>query len=227
MRIMNTTTSELTKVRPCDLLYCGSVNPDRGIFMPMDERTELRTPDEHLERMAIVQERLFKLARDGLHRHDATYLQAANNRPPPTSYAESSYVILQPSNPPTRTKTPMEGHLQVIKYLGNSHYLLKDLIFKKERKVHISRMKKYRFNSAFTSPQGVAARDRDEFLVEAILDHRGNFNRKSELEVLVKWVGYETEYNEWIPWSNLRRTDRLHTYLHDIGKDSVIPREFR
>ena len=88
-------------------------------------------------------------------------------------------------------------------------------------------MKKYRFNSAFTSPQGVAVRDRDEFLVEAILNHRGNFKIKSELEFLVKWVGYEAEYNEWIPWSNLRRTSRLHTYLHDIGKDSVIPKEFR
>ena len=54
-------------------------------------------------------------------------------------------------------------------------------------------MKKYLFNSAFTSPQGVEARDLDEFFVEAILNHRGNFN----------------------------------TYLHDIGKDSVIPKEFR
>ena len=34
MRIMNTTTSELTKLRPCDLLYSKSVNPDRGIIMP-------------------------------------------------------------------------------------------------------------------------------------------------------------------------------------------------
>ena len=63
--------------------------------MPVNERTKLRTPDEHLERMAKVQERLFKLARDRLHRHDATHLQAANNRPPPTSYAEGSYVILE------------------------------------------------------------------------------------------------------------------------------------
>ena len=121
----------------------------------------------------------------------------------------------------------MEGPLQVIKYLGNSYYLLKDLTHKKERTVHVSRMKKYLANSAFTSPQGVTARDRDEFFVEAILDHRGNFNRKSELEVLVKWAGYTTEYNEWIPWANLRRTEKLHTYLNDIDKDSVIPKEFR
>ena len=109
----------------------------------------------------------------------------------------------------------MEGPLQVIKYLGNSHYLLKDLVDKKERRVHVSRMKKYLFNSAFTSPQGVAARDRDEFFVEA-MNHRGNFNRKSELEFLVKWVGYTSEYDEWIPWFNLQRNEGLHKYLHDI-----------
>ena len=87
----------------------------------------------------------------------------------------------------------MEGHFKVLRNLGNSHYLLKDLVDKKERRVHVSRMKKYLFNSAFTSPQGVEARDLDEFFVEAFLNHRGNFN----------------------------------TYLHDIGKDSVIPKEFR
>ena len=121
----------------------------------------------------------------------------------------------------------MEGPLKVIKYLGNSHYLLKDLVDKKERRVHVSRTKKYLLNSAFTSPLEVAARDRDEFFVEAILNHRGNFNRKSELEYLVTWAGYTSEHDEWIPWSNLRRNEMLHKYLHDIGKDSVIPHEFR
>ena len=159
MRIMNTTTSELTKVRPCDLLYGGTVNPDRGIFLPMDERPEIRTPVEHIEKMAFVQERLIKFVRENLRRHDATHLQAANNRPPPTPYSAGSYVILQPSNPSTRTKPLMEGPLQVIKYLGNSHYLLKDLVDKKERTVHVSRMKRYFFDSKFTTPQGVAARD--------------------------------------------------------------------
>ena len=48
------------------------VNPDKGIFMPMDEIRELQSPDEHMQRMAIVQERLFKLARDNLKRHDDT-----------------------------------------------------------------------------------------------------------------------------------------------------------
>ena len=115
MRVMNTTTSEYTKVRPCDLLYGGAVNPDRGIFLPMDERPEMRTPLEHIERMSIVQERLIKFAKENLQRHDATHLQAANKKPPPTPYSEGSYVLLQyPSNPPSRTKPLMEGPLQVL-----------------------------------------------------------------------------------------------------------------
>ena len=98
MRIMNTTTSEYTKVRPCELLYCTGVDPDRGIIIPLDERKESRTTDEYMQKMADVEETLFKLARDRLHRHDATHLQAANNRPPPTSYAEGLYVILEPAD---------------------------------------------------------------------------------------------------------------------------------
>ena len=52
MRTTNTIPSEYTKVRPCDLLYGGAVNPDRGIFIPMDERPEMRTPLEHIEKMS-------------------------------------------------------------------------------------------------------------------------------------------------------------------------------
>ena len=152
MRIMN------TKVRPCELLYRTGVDPDRGIIIPLDERKESRTTDEYIQKMADVEEKLFKLARDTLKRHDAKHLQDADDRPH-LPYAVDSYVLLKPSDTPSRTQTPMEGPLQVVKHLGNSHYLLKDLVHKKERTVHVSRMKKYLFDNAFTSPQGVAERD--------------------------------------------------------------------
>ena len=229
MRIMNSTTSEYTKVRPCDIIYGGAINPDRGIFISMDERPKMRTPLEHIEKIAIVQERLIKFTRENLKRHDATHLNAAHTKSPPTLYAEGSYVLLQyPGHTPSRTKPPMAGPFKVLKNEGNSHYLLQDLVDKKERRVHVSRMKVYLFDTTFTNPREVAARDQDEVLVEAILNHRGNFIRKSELIFLVRWVGYTAEFDQWIPsTNNLRRNDKLHTTLQDIGKGSMIPKEFR
>ena len=74
----------------------------------MDEKPETRTPLEHIEKMSIVQERLIKLARENLQRHDATHLQAANMKSPPALYSEGSYVLLEyPGNPPSQTKSPM------------------------------------------------------------------------------------------------------------------------
>ena len=120
MRIMNTTTSDYIKVRPCDILYGGAINPDRGIFIPMDERPEMRTPIEHIQKMTLVQERLMKFAREDLKRHDATHLAAAHTMSSPTLYAEGSYVLLQyPRRPPLRTKPLIEGPFKVMKDEGN------------------------------------------------------------------------------------------------------------
>ena len=111
----------------------------------MDERPEMRTPIEHIEQMTVVQERLMKFARENLKRHDAAHLAAASTKSLPTIYVEGSYVLFQyPGRPSSRTKPPMEGPFKVIKDEGNSHYLLQDLVDKKERRVHISRMKEYR-----------------------------------------------------------------------------------
>ena len=85
-------------------------------------------------------------------------------------------------------------------------------------------MKEYLFDTAFTAPQEVAARDRDEYLVEAILDHSGNFNRKAELTFLFRWVGYAADFDQRILWANLRHNDRFHTYLQDKGMRSQIPK---
>ena len=58
----------------------------------------------------------------------------------------------------------------------------------------------------------VAAVDTDEYVVEAIIDHRGNPNRRSTLEFLVRWLGYEPEEDTWLPWKNVKELAALDVY---------------
>ena len=73
----------------------------------------------------------------------------------------------------------------------------------------------------------VASRDDKEYVIETILQHRGDMRRKRTLEFLIKWAGYDESYNSWEPWSAIRATDQLHQYLIHIGQPMEIPIEFR
>jgi hypothetical protein len=55
--------------------------------------------------------------------------------------------------------------------------------------------------------------DHGEFIVEKILDHRGNHKNKSTLEFKVRWLGFEPEDE---PYTNLRNNVAL-----DVSKEHV------
>ena len=74
-------------------------------------------------------------------------------------------------------------------------------------------MKPFVFDSAITNPIDVARRDRMEFFVESILDHRGNLSRMMEIEFLVRWLNFNDSHDSWEPYANLRDNQRLHVYL--------------
>ena len=69
--------------------------------------------------------------------------------------------------------------------------------------------------------------DSDEYIIEAVLAHKGNWKSLPSMTFLVHWQGYEDTADSWEPWSALRKTDALHTYLrsHNLGK--YIPLQFR
>jgi hypothetical protein len=65
--------------------------------------------------------------------------------------------------------------------------------------------------------------DKEEYIVEQILSHRGAWNRLKSLEFLVRWQGYNAESDSWEPWTALRRVQALHDYLTLINKEKYIP----
>jgi hypothetical protein len=45
----------------------------------------------------------------------------------------------------------------------------------------------------------------------------GNPKRLTSLRFMIKWVGYDETHNSEEPWSNLRDSEILYTYLRDNG----------
>ena len=64
---------------------------------------------------------------------------------------------------------------------------------------------------SFTQPPPDIIDNQEEYEVEAILSHRGNGNRR---RYLVKWLGYPSSENQWLPEAELSRnaTETLKDY---------------
>jgi hypothetical protein len=70
----------------------------------------------------------------------------------------------------------------------------------------------------------MALLDQDEYFVEEILQHKGNWSKIKDMTFLVHWTGYDSSNDSWEPWSALRRVDKMHAYLRRHGQAAHIPR---
>ena len=52
--------------------------------------------------------------------------------------------------------------------------------------------------------------------VEKILQHRGKINKKSSVEFLVRWEGYDPIDDSWLHWDHLIHNETMHTYLNPL-----------
>ena len=86
-------------------------------------------------------------------------------------------------------------------------------------------MKAFEHDPKRTDPLAVAARDNEEFEIDFIVAHSGNPKRKSEMDFLVRWLGYDESEDLWLQWSQLRNVPALHTYLRENGMAKLIPKE--
>ena len=95
-----------------------------------------------------------------------------------TIFPDNSQVLMSypyvdgKSKPPTKQSVNWKGPYQVIRHDKNTYTLL-DHITKKEFQVNVQYLKKYivRENSNLID---IASRDRDEYIVDKIIDIRGN-----------------------------------------------------
>ena len=77
-----------------------------------------------------------------------------------------------------------------------------------------------------TDPLDVARRDHMEFFVVTVIDMKGDPNRKTSVEFLVKWLNYDDKDNTWVRYADLRDNQHLHDYLNSKDLRRLIPKKF-
>jgi hypothetical protein len=91
-------------------------------------------------------------------------------------------------------------------------------------KLHASRVTPY-FGSPATA-YTTALLDRDEYIIDLIVTHRGNPKKVSTLEFLVRWQNYSAIHDTWESWMEMKNTSAVHLYLKTNNMKHIIPKQF-
>jgi hypothetical protein len=213
-RIMNANISTPTGVSPAQLLFGDAMHLERGILLPHKEVTKGEDIPVYLKRLLSTQSDLIKIAQENQRVSDDQHM--ANSKPQRIEFQKEEYVLLShPGEKPEKIKMKLQGSYKVVASKDSS-ITIEDLVDHKHLNVHITNLRPYYFNPDVIDPAIIAMHDRQEFVVEQVLAHRGDKRLRSNLEFLIKWKGFEdASHNTWEPWSGVCNTTQLYDYLRE------------
>jgi len=237
-RIMNSMTHTTLGVSPAQLIFGNAIELDRVVLVKESQHNidpHVLTPSvkQYLDKLIDVQGVILQIARANQMAQDQYHLAQAQEEGAATVFPINSYVLLRypaglggDHRPPSKLHTRWQGPFRVVASQGDK-YTLQNLVTMRSVERHVKELAPFHHNPFTDDPTQEAIKDANEYVVDHIVAHRGDWDRLSTLEFKVRWQGYTVSDDTWEPWSNVRTNGRLHEYLRNIGKESKIPRQFR
>jgi hypothetical protein len=223
MKIMNHQKRGRHFPSPASLLLGDRSREDERMFIPppamMMDGAQLRLTAWACD-MIMQQKVMLELAQKIQAEKDIAHMATQN--PYVTKFASGSYVLanyhstegaVRHRGPPNKFLPYLRGPFKVISSEGDT-YTIRSLVTKKDERIHVKELRQFIHNEDEQELYKTALRDhQDHFVIEAILSHRGDARYRTQLEFLVRWKGYDSSEDLWLPYSELRDSGALHAYL--------------
>jgi hypothetical protein len=230
-RIMNASEHSATGFSPAQLVFGNAITLDNGVFLRRPEINAETHPPRPMaqwaEQMLEAQDAVLRLAKLAQQQTDDYHINQAD--PKRTEFPINSYVLVKyRDRPPTKLHMRWRGPMRVVRFRGNT-YTVQNLITSKLADYHITQLKAFKFDPMEVDPADIARREEQEFLVEAILEHRNlvESKRRTDYEFRVRWAGYGPEDDSWLQWGAIRDNVLMGPYLfrHDALRGFLSPTE--
>ena len=237
-RICNAEVVSSTGLSAAHILFGAALDLDRSIITTnvTVEPHDHEDLSEYANKLISAQRTAIEFAQRMQREKDAAHI-AKGKGVDVTEFGIGTLVTLTypqnlsgKSKPPKKLMTQRKGPMLVVGHEGRT-YQVQDLDDKRITPVDVSRLEAFRYDVAHVDPHAVAAKDRQEYVVEEILDHKPKnqpSKHKKELQFLVKWKGFGPESNSWATWhNNLCYNSICHAYCMSHGMKSMIHKRYR
>ena len=156
-------------------------------------------------------------------RSQRTATTPANNK-----FQPGDYLLWNPLETPqsfrsSKLSPKLLGPYEVIKQTKND-ITCRHVITNIVSKLHSSRVTP--FVGSSDAATSAALLDRDEYIIDSVISHRGNPNRVTSLEFLIRWHNYSSEHDTWEPWAEVKKVSVVHNYLHANNMSNIVPRQY-
>ena len=156
-------------------------------------------------------------------------IQRLSKTPTHNKYQPGDYILWNPLETPqsfrsSKLSPKLLGPYEVIDQAKND-ITCRHVITNIVSKLHSSRVTPFVGSSDAASK--AALLDRDEYIVESIIDHRGNPKKVTTLEFLIRWLNYSSDHDTWEPWAEVKKVSVVHDYLYANNMSNIVPRQYR
>jgi hypothetical protein len=222
-RYINTSVHSATGCTPAEIVFPSGAQIDKSLFVGTDEVVV----STYIKNMHEAQARIIALAEQRLRKRDQEHMEACKGKEP--EHKVGDYVLTEHRHnglrlgPKSKLLPYLKGPMLVEKKLTEGMYTLRDLITMRCKDFHVSKMRTFLYDERTLLPAQVAATDSfDEFVIEKVLDMKGNpRERKDQIFFKVRWAGYGEEDDTWVSWKDGRTATAVQLFLRDHSNPRV------
>ena len=212
MRIMNSSTHSSTGNSPMRILFGDNISSNRGLLTTWNKLPEEIAYEEYIQKLNDN----LKTIIDASQKHQRTIVQRRLKKQPehPTEFQVGEYVLISypDGNIPDKLTPVWKGPF-VITERNHNTYTCQDMLTQKTTPVFVDRLKSYTHDGSMDI-KDVALPDRDEYVVDRIIEFTGDPKKKRSLSFKVRWQN-ELSDDSWLPWEQVRDLAALDVFISD------------
>jgi hypothetical protein len=213
-RILNATNDTIMGVCPAKLIFGNQLPILTPLLVEKQIGHDGKTPEVYIDQISaamelLVERSLFHIAKEnGIGTEESGGFEFKVG-----DYA----MITYPTKPPHKLSPLYRGPCQIVAKVRDDIFSLKDLVSGKVINFHVDRLRLFNLSSATTDEtlMELAAADKDEFIVEMIVDHRGSIKKRSKMEFRIRWQGFDESEDTWLLWREVKDLVALDIYIQD------------